>query len=1163
MPYQPCNPSYQSQIAYLNNQTIHINEYLPNRDKYNGVLQCNKGHPLIAVNCDNRKKHFRHKHASDVSGKPMTEWHAEWQGNFPKTEVSFPRINEEQICDRRADIDLNDTNVVECQHCPITKDEVFGRKHDYKLHGKNVIWIIDGNQGIEVKKLNSDRYFLYFNESNHEWKYRSFNQYEYIYIDINSMIYKIFPTHVKSHMTDVECPKTKDEFIKSLNDSINLWSDVIPPQCELFVKQQGAGNGKTYAIIQNLTQPTFLHYKTVIIVTKQHSNKTIVKFELLKQFKDKDAHFYNYEFVDNTIEGKKHFMFDLINKETGDVKKLIFCTIDSFMYSVGNQNERAYDAFLGTLNEIINGNLKLSANNTIKIANITHKLNKETLFVVDECQDLAIEYARAIVQIMRTTYIDALVVGDMLQSIAHEDNAFRFFSSDSSDIEIAPFIKRAKMEPTNVCYRFGNTELVTFVNSIVPFSKYGLPCVTAANPSESSDKSIHFFQKVHDDTVSYDDNFNKNLNIIINLLMDEIRNNNRKPNDILIVVPFTSNNPLAQELQLRLHMVWDLYLENTDDSKFNQYVVFHRSQEGTSINLDESKDATRIVSCHAAKGDGRKVVFLVGFTESAINTFSKKSDSLIFDSIINVMSTRMMEKLYIQYIPNEDAIHRKYHDYCKSVKNKELDVIPVLPSINTKYKLSKILCNNTWDTFETIVSQLKIEKIEIPENERQIIDMGHHMFRMATMHMKFIMGICNKEQKLEEQGDMRKKQNLRIFDDIGNANILYCDTYFAYKKALNDLTYSKVKTKVIPILRLKGKTSQGKYYSEIISVYMKKIIQFINDFNNKKNTYELCPFEYVILYYMINIIKLGVNSEISIYSIYDVLDRYAHVYINTDNHTNCTCNTFFNNTRDLDISNKYHVNHYDKLVNIKHNLNYVYDKNPNIAWLYNHTIYFDGKNNDYTITENIMYHGYDDTLNEIVLCHVVPQFNSLNEKDIMMKIITEAWMLLHYNEKHEGNVQKYRGKKIKAYIISLDSNTPAYIYNLEKAVEKYDNDIYQLLFDKLTEKFEPINESIYYYYKHARELMISKSTSLNTFCKEFYRQIKNKYQDDSGKYINNFFIGQLLMENNNLPSTLKNTILQTYDDKEFFINELNEKLYRTVADFLDKEYEKETDNSDN
>ena len=172
MPWQPCNPSYQSEIAYLDNKTVNINEYLTSRSNYNEQPRCNKGHILIAVDCDGRKKHFRHKHTSDVAGHPMTAWHAEWQGNFPDTEICFPRNTDAQVSERRADVVLNDTTVLEFQHSSILKDEVFSRKHDYALHNKNIIWIIDGNQGIEVKKLTSERWFLYFADAKSQWKYK-------------------------------------------------------------------------------------------------------------------------------------------------------------------------------------------------------------------------------------------------------------------------------------------------------------------------------------------------------------------------------------------------------------------------------------------------------------------------------------------------------------------------------------------------------------------------------------------------------------------------------------------------------------------------------------------------------------------------------------------------------------------------------------------------------------------------------------------------------------------------------------------------------------------------------------------------------------------------------------------------------------------------------
>jgi hypothetical protein len=156
---------------------------------------------------------------------------------------------------------------------------------------------------------------------------------------------------------------------------------------------------------------------------------------------------------------------------------------------------------------------------------------------------------------------------------------------------------------------------------------------------------------------------------------------------------------------------------------------------------------------------------------------------------------------------------------------------------------------------------------------------------------------------------------------------------------------------------------------------------------------------------------------------------------------------------------------------------------------------------------------------------------------------------MNCDKKNKENIQKYHGKKIKAYIISLDSAVPTCIYNLEKVIQKYRDVLYQLIFDTLTQKFESINESIYYYYKYERELMKSKSIQLNKFSKDFYKKIKDKYNTD-GKYINNFFIGELLMENDSLSTTIRSANLEEYDDKDKFIEELNKKLYINIAEYL-------------
>ena len=83
-------------------------------------------------------------------------------------------------------------------------------------------------------------------------------------------------------MIDVEYPKNKNEFINSLKNNTDIWSNEDPYQTNLFIKQQGAGNGKTYGIIQMLQDNDKTHYEYFIYVTKQHSAKYVIFEEFQK-----------------------------------------------------------------------------------------------------------------------------------------------------------------------------------------------------------------------------------------------------------------------------------------------------------------------------------------------------------------------------------------------------------------------------------------------------------------------------------------------------------------------------------------------------------------------------------------------------------------------------------------------------------------------------------------------------------------------------------------------------------------------------------------------------------------------------------------------------------------------------------------------------------------
>ena len=104
---------------------------------------------------------------------------------------------------------------------------------------------------------------------NNLWLYDSFKASSAVYYDINGFIYRVNPNSVKNDMVDVYEPKLKSEFISSLKSNTNIWEDTEPPRCFLYVKQQGAGSGKTYGMMQFIdSDPIISNYKYIVFSAK-------------------------------------------------------------------------------------------------------------------------------------------------------------------------------------------------------------------------------------------------------------------------------------------------------------------------------------------------------------------------------------------------------------------------------------------------------------------------------------------------------------------------------------------------------------------------------------------------------------------------------------------------------------------------------------------------------------------------------------------------------------------------------------------------------------------------------------------------------------------------------------------------------------------------------
>ena len=1157
-----CNVNFMSQFCFINNEQIHVNDYIKNNNNQNIV--CQKGHELILVNGEKRKPHFRHKNSCDVGGNPMTLWHVEWQSYFPITEVCFS-CKPSQIKERRADVLLNEKKTLEIQHSKYEKEEIDNRKHDYKLHQIDIIWLIDGNKNIDVKKLEySNRVYLEFTSD--YWKYESFTSYDYIFIDINSIIYKINPNKVKSHMIDVENGKTKEEFIESLKKDIDIWENDEAEQCNLFIKQQGAGNGKTFGIIKMLEDDDKCHYTNYIYITKQHSAKHIIKTEFESQ-KNNFQYLKNIEITENN----KKYIIKYFNKKSGQNCQIIVATIDSFTYSIGNKNHKHFDKFEGLIYSIIDGHIETKNCGTINFGGVSPKLNKETLLVIDEFQDPPEHYAKAIVQIMRNKYIDVFIVGDKLQSITNEKNAFTYFLENEF-----PLINIIKLEPTNICRRFIHPTLVEFVNSMIPFEKYGLPEIKPykeyigeeLNPLIffTSKKFVNSMKK----TAENEEKIIEEVEKIMEYYENEVNENKRSPEDFLIVTPFTQNNPLVDALLLAINIFWKKKFTNDTEcmrvwkndisiDEYYRYAIFHKSEEGSSIDLSESEYSTRIVSCHASKGDGRNVVFIIGFNESAIKKFSQSSNNLVYDSLFHVAITRMKEKLYVRYENNNDDIARKINKY----RQKNIICQEINPNISiTNYiKYDEIMSNNkneSYKLFENIIKDANLEQIVENKDEKHIIDIGNHIIRYSALYINILLEIVNKE-KTNKDSEI-KKQIIAILNNVYQSDITPVNDIKGYYTLLDNCEQE------IPIIKISNKGNDYiKYFNAIFELVIHLKPKIKNLLKNKEQLI-LCPIECIILNYMIQIVHKKEKSNINIVDIYDIFDLYNNSFENDkiNGHDNCLCRKHFNKVQKNDVKNKkidniklYLLKHFEKINDIKEIMSSFHEKYPQMNWLMNHTVYYEG-NNNFQMSKKLNLIGYDE--NVVIISYIKPQFNSLNYNEILVNSIFDTYLINNvkkYKKENEinENYKKFYGKKVITCVFTLDRNEPYYI-NWHDTIKNNSEIIKDRIYFNIIEKYKLETSNLFYFYKYWRLFCPDNEKNPSDFIrffKEKYDEIK-KIQLSQFSELPNYideFISNIDFEIQiSKGKTNKEKILKSYDNNDYYSEKIEEKLDINVKRYL-------------
>jgi hypothetical protein len=1207
-----CTCYFESSYAYLVSDVnddptnkIYIHEYLSNDilqdeiKKKNKFLVCKNKNELTKYESEQKNQYlFRHKTATY-----MTQWHKRWQDEFGKdTEI--------HIGDRYADAIVNEY-VLEFQHSDIEEDVVIKRQQNYTNHNKKLFWIIDcTNDCIKVKKL-GDIYQIRFNK-NSVWKYNKFLSHDFIFLDYldptdnTNKMFKINPNHVKTNMIDVLDYHTKNEFIKHLKkntfDKLYNFGEIV--QTTLYFNQRGAGCGKTYESIQLLqNNDTFANVKTFIYLTKVHSAVHVIYSELLDQYKSNKLNIT----INNKSKNGKQYLMDY---EVNDKKcQIIIGTIDSFVHALGdgkNHIDNSND-FFGSISKKIRDGLIDFNYGCKRYGGINVDFSKECLVIIDEAQDLEPYYVEAMSTIMRSTYISVYVIGDKLQSLTNEINTHTFL-----EINELPNTYIKKNTGENVVRRFHNNHFIDFVNTIVKFNKFGLPPISGI-----CDGSCKY---THKNNIPYEifgmesgDEIDKSIELIISKIDDEVRTNNYLPKNFMFIFPILKNNNFANRLEAEIQKYWidkfnsydyknnvlqkdDYWKKHINLDEYIQYVYLHKSEEGKPINLNESENATRILSIHASKGNGCEVVFLLGVSEKTLKIFSKyngtyyKDDDIIYESLLHVALTRQKEKLYVGLSNLNDDIAQRFEKY---INENVLSIMPDLSDIRFKYRMSNIYnhifndCNllNCCNGIENIKNLLECNKSQEKEKNNNIIDWGHHIIRYYVFYYYMIYNIYNTTYNVKNDAS-KNSQIIVIMNKFAYARVIPTNSkkYFKYlkenTKKMNKITGDKneMNNDIIPILKFYQKTQQNEQnnltkkkfqydnYEKIIVETTKNVQSKMKNSINQNKLPLLCPFEIIILYYGIFAIQRGTYSDITITNIYNLIYCYDECSVELDDdhekNYNCCCKKHFK-IGDNNDSNTYSdirksITEFHKKTE---QVNETFDTFKNLL-MSNYNVYV--TNFHFNFDYPMRFNGQSDQLkiwennnliaqSENYCLHIIikPQLNKLNINETLFEILHDVYFLSNIDETTEAYLN-YCNKQIIICIFTLDSTKPIlfsvdmnkeFMIQIQKNIKNY-------IKEDLEQKHKTLEKFNEYCKKNGHisfNLMKEKNNYIPKYIEKVFEDLKDKEFDDDellnklNKKLNlrlDEYFKDDMLHNSIITNTCENAFVLKLDDN--YDNSINE-----------------------
>lgn len=669
-------------------------------------------------------------------------WHRKWQGHMIENGIEI----EVAIGARRADA-VVDKNVYEFQHSYISAREVAERTRDWRSAGYGVHWIVDGNEKVTVSKDKMGTVRIRFSS----FPLESFMSEPHIYMQCgDGNVYVIRPMDVCAYYIVVgdECVFGEADFINLMKTDQLRGHYARQSQCVLYINQRGAGNGKTYQAVRAVADDNrFAHKSVFIYLTKMHSAKTIIKEEFKSQFR-----------VHIEKEDVKIYTFDV---EAIGRKDVYIGTIDSFMYALGDKQAKGTDFFAAMIDSIPSTEIlskTLSQKGKVERGYGGRDLfltKTECIVIVDEAQDLPPRYLEAMLQIMKRTHVDVFVIGDKLQSLYCVENimtCFREVCAKEDGVDVVYDIGENRVE------RFHSTFSMDFVNSCVPFEKYGLRPITGICQRECNYRRCHEdpYQNVKVVPTKFAEaarNEVEMLNIVADLvihLSGQVDEHGYAPQNVMFIFPNIKKNPFATRLYEAVEEFWEKksecgYLPRGEKEKLSferaqanqRWAHVHYSESGRPIDLNVSNDATRMVSIHASKGDGRELVYVIGIADWSLKQFTCGEKNLMFDSLMHVAMTRHKCFLYVAVDSNPlDEVFQRLSHYMDSAPK----LIPSAPSDITWTLISAHINDTSWnlELYDFLATRFPGEFQPITSTTSTgtkpvIIEQQDHIFRLKSM----------------------------------------------------------------------------------------------------------------------------------------------------------------------------------------------------------------------------------------------------------------------------------------------------------------------------------------------------------------------------------------------------------------------------------------------